>query len=92
MAYNLRRERPKVNYKALLEEKLPKVTGGRVSRQADKLYPMEVVETDGSKVKIHYVGYADHHDGGGRQKKSSPSTHRCARKQNATLHSIRTGS
>ena len=33
MAYNLRRERRKVNYKALLEEKLPKVTGGRVLRQ-----------------------------------------------------------
>ena len=62
MAYNLRRERPKVNYKALLEEKLPKVTGGRVSRQTDKLYPVEVVDTDGSKVRIHYVGYADHHD------------------------------
>ena len=48
--------------KTLLEEKLPKVTGGRVSRQTDKLYPVEVVETDGSKVKIHYVGYADHHN------------------------------
>ena len=33
IAYNFRRERRKVNYKALLEEKLPKVTGGRVLRQ-----------------------------------------------------------
>ena len=62
MEYNLRRERPKVNYKALLEEKLPKLTGGRASRQTDRLYPVEVVETDGSKVKIHYVGYADKYD------------------------------
>ena len=63
--YNLR-PRPRINYKALLELKLPKLTassGGRASRKIDtQLYPVEVVETEGTQVKIHYVGYADKHD------------------------------
>ena len=66
MEYNLRSNRPRVNYKALLEPKLPKLTaslGGRASRKIDtQLYPVEVVETEGTRVKIHYVGYADKHD------------------------------
>ena len=64
--YNLRSDRPRINYKALLEPKLPKLTassGGRASRKIDtQLYPVEVVETEGTRVKIHYVGYADKHD------------------------------
>ena len=66
MEYNLRSDRPRINYKALLEPKLPKLTastGGRASRKIDtQLYPVEVVETEGTRVKIHYVGYADKHD------------------------------
>ena len=64
--YNLRSDRPRINYKALLEPKLPKLTastGGRASRKIDThLYPVEVVETEGTRMKIHYVGYADKHD------------------------------
>ena len=62
MEYDLRSERPRVNYKTLLEQNLPKLTGGQVSRRTDKLYPVEVVETDGAKVKIHYIRYSDKHD------------------------------
>lgn len=60
MAYNLRREQPKVNYED--EMKLPRPKRCRVLRQTGKLYPVEVVETDGTRVKIHYVGYADEYD------------------------------
>ena len=46
---------------ALLEPKLPMFTGGgRASRQIDRLYPVEVVETDGSKIFITWK-YADKH-------------------------------
>ena len=42
--YNLRSDRPRINYKALLEPKLPKLTastGGRASRKIDtQLYPL----------------------------------------------------
>ena len=66
MEYNLRSDRPRINYKVLLEPKLPKLTassGGRASRKIDtQLYPVEIVETEGTRVKIHYVGYADKHD------------------------------
>lgn len=48
----------------MLKEKLPRLTRDQTSRQISKLYPVEVVETDGSKIKIHYVGYADKYDEG----------------------------
>ena len=41
--YNLRHATT-VNY---CEPRLPKATSGRVSRQSDKLYPVEIVETEG---------------------------------------------
>ena len=50
----MRSDRPRINYKALLEPKLPKLTastGGRTSRKIDtQLYPVEVVETEGTRV------------------------------------------
>ena len=51
MEYNLRSDRPRINFKALLEPKLPKLTastGGRASRRIDtQLYPVEVVASQG---------------------------------------------
>ena len=60
--YDLRSEHPQVNYKTSLQQSLPKLTGSRMLRRTDKLYPVQVVETDGTKVKIHCVGYSDKHD------------------------------
>ena len=57
--YSLRSKEPK-NYKTLAEGiKIPRCR--RVA--ADKLYPITVVETHGDKVKIHYEGCGDEHDG-----------------------------
>jgi len=39
---------------------LPRIRRSRERR--DKLYPIEVVERQGSRVKIHYVGYNDDND------------------------------
>ena len=47
------------NYRELTAIKLPKAC--KTSRK-DKLYPIEVVETDGCRGRIHYVGYNDSFD------------------------------
>lgn len=55
MAYNLRSSEPK-NYS--VDIKLPRAT--RTSRSTtDELYPIEVIQQDGDRVKIHYVGYGE---------------------------------
>ena len=51
--YGLRRSRNR-NYKDLSDLHLPRVTR---SRHRNKLYPVEVVERAGSRVKVHYIGY-----------------------------------
>ena len=51
--YNLR-DRVGRNYREFSTVKLPRVN--KVST-VSKLYPIEVVESDGSKVRIHYIGY-----------------------------------
>ena len=51
--YNLR-EGATRNYRQLCSLNIPRV---RTTRPQDKLYPVEVVERNGSRVKIHYVGY-----------------------------------
>lgn len=62
MAYDLRSatdpSTPK-NYRELNELKLPRPE--RV-KAVDKLYAVEVIEEDGDRVKIHYVGYEDRFD------------------------------
>ena len=57
-AYNLRRSRSR-NYRELSNVNLPR--SARIT-QKDKLYPVEVVERAGSRVKIHYIGYDDSSD------------------------------
>lgn len=37
-------------------------SGQKTSASRDRLYPIELVETDGDRVKVHYVGYSDIHD------------------------------
>ena len=44
----------KINYRELTSVKLPKA---RKTSSKDTLYPIEVVEMDGSRARIHYVGY-----------------------------------
>ena len=56
--YNLR-DRGGRNYREFSTVKLPRVS--KVSTMS-KLYPIEVVESDGSKVRIHYIGYDDSAD------------------------------
>ena len=56
--YSLRTKERK-NYREMADVRLPRPE--RVCN-ADKLYPIEVLERDGGRVKIHYVGYSDIHD------------------------------
>ena len=55
--YSLRTSRR--NYRELATVKLPKAFK---SSSQDKLYPIEVVETDGSRARVHYVGYNNSND------------------------------
>ena len=61
MAYHLRSAtNPSTckNYRELNEIKLPRAQRVHV-KTVDKLYAVEVVEEEGERVKIHYVGYDD---------------------------------
>ena len=52
----------KANYRDLLKLNLKGSRMGsrkKTSASRDRLYPIEVVETDGDRVKVHYVGYSD---------------------------------
>ena len=49
------------NYKDLSDVHLPRVTRSAHTPR-DKLYPVEVVQTAGSRVKVHYIGYYDSSD------------------------------
>lgn len=56
MAYELRDQQGK-DYKALADVSVPRPT--RTKRKAeDELFPIEVVERAGKRVKVHYVGYS----------------------------------
>ena len=50
-------------------------------RQTDKLFPVEVMKTDGSKVKIRYVGYADKYDKWREVEEVESPTRRCANRE-----------
>lgn len=52
------RKKRRVNYRELLDIKLPKEK--RTPR--DQLYPVTVLDRNESQVKIHYVGYTSTHD------------------------------
>ena len=56
--YSLRRKRSK-NYREMNDLDLPR---SKRTSSKSKLYPISVVERDGSRVKIHYVGYSDSYD------------------------------
>ena len=58
--YCLRTSRNR-NYRDLSDVHLPRVTRS-VHKQRDKLYPVEVVQRAGSRVKVHYIGYDDSSD------------------------------
>ena len=49
----------RVNYKKLSELKLPKASRSRPSTvDQEHLYPVEIVEEDSLRYKVHYVGYS----------------------------------
>ena len=52
MEYNLR-EVPRANYKDLADVKLPRA---RPQATESKLYPVEIVEEEEDRVKVHYIG------------------------------------
>ena len=58
--YNLRNSHHKWNYKQINDIALPRIKRSRERR--DKLYPIEVVERQGSRVTIYCVGYNDDND------------------------------
>lgn len=58
----------KANYRDLLKLNLKgsrsRISGQKTTSSRDRLYPIEVVETDGDdRVKVHYVGYSDIYNG-----------------------------
>ena len=57
-AYTLRSGTSR-NYRQLASIKLPRA---RKSSSEDRLYPIEVVETVGSRARIHYIGYDNSSD------------------------------
>lgn len=59
MAYNLRECREK-NYKDMCNPRLPRAE--RTRHDPERLFPLEVLERDGARVKVHYVGYSSTHD------------------------------
>ena len=59
MAYNLRNCREK-NYKDVCNPCLPRAE--RTQHDPERLYPLEFLERDGTRVKAHYVGYSSTHD------------------------------
>lgn len=59
MAYELRR-RSRKDYKELGDVKLPRLP--RAKPKDDDLYPIEVVERSGQRVKVHYIGYSEDTD------------------------------
>ena len=59
MAYNLRECREK-NYKDMYNPPLPRAE--RTRHDPERLFPLEVLERDGARVKVHYVGYSSTHD------------------------------
>ena len=53
------RKRPHVNYKDTT--KLPRPQRVKVDDGA-KLYPVEILQTEGDHVKVHYAGYSSVHE------------------------------
>ena len=60
MAYKLRQGQKK-NYKDLADTKLPRARRS-VKQSTDKLYAVEIVESNEDRVKIHYTGYSSKYD------------------------------
>ena len=56
--YNLRK-RERQDYRKLADIQLPRQTKGSEMRE---FCPIEVVEREGERVKIHYIGYGDDED------------------------------
>ena len=54
MAYNLR-ECCEKNYKDMCNPRL--LRAERTRHDSERLFPLEVLERDGARVKVHYVGY-----------------------------------
>ena len=46
--------------RAISNPRLPRVE--RTRHDPERLYPLEVLERDGPRVKVHYVGYSSTHD------------------------------
>ncbi len=54
-------QRERKDYRKMADIKLPRPE--RVRGKAEgALYPVEVTESEGGRVKIHYIGYSDRHD------------------------------
>ena len=58
MAYNLHKREPK-DYKKLSDSKIPRAIQ---YNSREKLYPLEVIETDCHRVKVHYIRYGESDD------------------------------
>lgn len=62
MAYNLRSgegTQERKNYRQLVTIKLPRA---QRTRTDDTLYPLEVIDREGDRVKVHYIGYSTQYD------------------------------
>ena len=60
-SYNLRNSDRK-NYRQLSNPRLPRAEKIRQVHDPEKLYEIEVVERDGERLKVHYIGYSSDYD------------------------------
>ena len=54
------RSKKRINYREASDVRLPRAE--RVQAGRDKLYPVEVIEKEDRRVKVHYVGYSTKYD------------------------------
>ena len=59
----LRQKKLRVDYKEFSDVKLPKAQRTKRCRaMTDRLYPVEIIEEDAHRYKVHYVGYSNTYD------------------------------
>ena len=56
------RRAKRVDYRQLVDIKLPRTPRNVFSKPCDELYPVRIVKRTESQAKVHYVGYSSAYD------------------------------
>lgn len=56
------RDRPRANYKEPSESDIPLLKPKKPKSSKSDVFPIEVVDEDATRVKVHYLGYSHSHD------------------------------